>query len=156
VIKIMSMSASILREIVARTLNCKATQVKLSGQMSIDHIEGDCSTSGNLYSNDNDVYCWAFNPQQGLISVPTIKTGGSSSNANGTWEQDYGVTAEYLATNYPEALFFVIQHCGSYSDCNGSSSEYNNITLYKAPDFKSHWAKIEQQDIARWEQWLSE
>lgn len=151
-----NMSASILREIVARTLNVKATQVKLSGQMPIDFVEGDCSTNGNLYSDNNTVLCWAFNPEQGLVSVPTIKTGGSSSNANGTWEQDYGVTAEYLNNNYPNALFFVIRHYGSYSDCNGRDEEYDNITLYKAPDFKSHWAKVNEKDIQRWEKWLAE
>ncbi len=151
-----NMSASVLRNIVSSVLGVKATQVKLSGQMSIDYVEGDCSTSGSLYDDNNVVLCWAFNPKQGLISVPTIKTGGGSSNANGTWEQDYGVTAEYLATNYPEALFFVIRHYGSYSDCNGRDEEYDNITLYKAPNFKEYWAKIEEQDIQRWEKWLAE
>jgi uncharacterized phage-associated protein len=151
-----NMSATILREIVGRILNVKATQVKLSGEMDINFVEGDCSTSGNLYSNDNTVLCWAFEPKQGLVYVPTIKTGGSSSNANGSWEQDYGVTAEYLNDNYPDALFFVIRHYGSYSDCNGRDEEYDNITLYKSPDFTTHYAKIEQEDIARWEQWLSE
>ena len=151
-----NMSAEILRNIVSSVLNVKATQVKLSGQMSINFVEGDCSTHGNLYSNNNNVLCWAFDPKQGLIPVKTIKTGGSSSNANGTWEQDYGVTAEYLNTNYPNALFFVIRHYGSYSDCNGRDEEYDNITLYKSPDFTAHYATIEEQDIVRWKQWLND
>ena len=48
-----NMSAEILRNIVSSVIGVKATNVKLSGQMSIDFVEGDCSTSGNLYTNNN-------------------------------------------------------------------------------------------------------
>lgn len=156
--KIMTnMSASILREIIARTLNVKATSIVLSGVLPENFVAEGCSTSGNLYSDTNDVYCWAFNPKQGLIQVPTICVNTMyASNANGTWENSYGVTFEYLATNYPEALFFVVRCSGSYSDCNGRNEEYDNITLYKAPNFKEYWAKIEESDIQRWEKWLAE
>jgi hypothetical protein len=32
---------------------------------------------------------------------------------------------------------------------------FDRWTLYKSADFKAHWAKLESEDIARWEQWLN-
>lgn len=150
-----NMSASILREIVASTLNVKATEVKLSGEMPLNAVYDGCSTGGELYSDSNVVTAFSFSPKEGLREVPAIITHRqTASNANGTWENSYGYTAEYLAEVCPDALFFVIKEENDYWDCNGRDEYSLTHTIYKAPDFREHWSKVEEEDIRRWSSWL--
>jgi hypothetical protein len=151
-----NMSAQIVREIVASSLKIKATNVILSSVLPENFCVEAVSTSGCMYSNSNDCRVWAFNPQQGLVLLQqSVITENAASNANGTWENSYGYTFEMLAEQAPEAIFFVVMESSDYSDCNGRDEHSISYTLYKAPDFKSHWAKIQQEAIARWEQWLN-
>lgn len=150
------MSAQIVREIVASSLKIKATNVILSGILPENFIVEAVSTSGNLYTNNNDNCVWAFNPQQGLVRLQQVCISeNAASNANGTWENSYGYTFETLAEQAPEAIFFVVMESSDYSDCNGRDEHRLSYTLYKTADFATYFKNIEQQDIARWEQWLS-
>lgn len=152
-----NMSAEIIREIVASTLKIKATQVILSGVLPENFCIEAVSTSGNLYTNSNDNCVWAFNPQQGLVRLQQVCISeNAASNANGTWENSYGYTFCTLAEQAPDAIFFIVMESSDYSDCNGRDEHSLTYTLFKAPDFKEYWAKVEKKDIARWEQWLAE
>lgn len=148
------MSAQIIREIVASSLKIKATNVVLSGVLPEDFITEAVSHGGNLYSHDEWSVVWAFSPEKGLVRLrDELITENAASNANGSWENSYGYTFETIGRQAPDAIFFVVSEGFEYSDINRNDSN-SSICLYKAPDFKEYFDKIEQKDIVRWEQWL--
>jgi len=150
----MNMSATILREIVASTLKVKATEVILSGILPKDYLIDAVSTSGNLYTDENSVQMYAFNPEEGLILIPNeIISENAASNTDGSWENSYGYT--YHSLSIVNAIFFVEVIDNYYKDDNREEKNFS-VTLFKSPDFKEYLNKIEKKDIARWEQWIKE
>lgn len=145
-----NMSASILREVVARSLNVKATSIVLSGEIS-----PDTSFTGNTcwssQTTEHYFQLFGFNPQQGLVNLNECV--GNWHNASDGTQHGVDGTSICNIKDVEQYIFFVvIEDIRAYDE---RWSEYS-IKLYKAPDFKSHWAKIEEKDIARWEQWLAE
>lgn len=144
------MSASILREIVARTLNCKATSIILSGEISPEtSFTGNTCWSSQTTEHFYNLY--GFSPKEGLVNLKQYV--GNWHNANdGTQHGSDGISICDIEDVEKYIFFVVIEDIRAYDE---RWSDYS-IRLYKAPDFKSHWAKIEANDIARWEQWLAE
>lgn len=152
-----NMSASILRNLVSSIFNVDAKEVILSGQMPTTWKTEAVSTSGNLYSSNEWNTVWGFCPKTGFQKIEEmLMTRQAKSNANGTWENSYGYTAEYLMKKCDCALFFLVNSGHSYNDCNGRDEESDNWTIYKAPDFSRIWEKVEQKDVQRWEEWIKE
>ena len=79
----------------------------------------------------------------------------AASNANGTWEDARGVTAEDCWEQFPDALFFVVVSESSYSDSNGRSEYDYSVELFKAPDMAKRLAELDQDDLFRWEEWIN-
>lgn len=153
--KIMAnMSASILRNLVASVFNIKATSVKLSGVLPETFCVSEDNSSGSLYSCNSNVSVHAFSPTEGFVEVQGTND-YSSQNANGSWNNEYGVSFKDCS-QHETAIFFVVREQSSGWQEGREDWDNNITTIYKAPDFKSHWAKIEAQDIARWEAWLAE
>lgn len=150
------MSASILRNLVSTVYKVKAKNVKLSGQMPTNWETSEVSTYGGMYSDEEWVNAWGFHPQKGFIKIEKIlMMENAKSNANGTWENSYGYTAEYIAKECPDALFFIVNEGHRYKDSTGRSSSGDNWTLYKSPDFSEIWAEAEAKDVQRWEEWVN-
>ena len=143
------MSASILRNLVASVFNVKATSVVLSGEIS-PHWKGHY-TSGVSYMDytiDGIVKIWGFDPKKGFKEIEGVIKHTQMFNGN---HDSHFFDAEALHTKVSGSeVFFVTEH---FTDTIGS--EGSSYTLYKAPDFKSHWAAIKATDVARWEEWLN-
>ena len=149
-----NMSAQIVRQIVGSILEIDTRKVHLSGILPESFEVEAVSTSGMGYSDNQDNCVWAFCPKQGLVKLNAICIREmASSNANGTWESSYGYTYEELALQAPEAIFFVVMESRDYSDDFRDESSLN-YTLYKSADFKEYWAKVDEQEIARWQEWI--
>jgi hypothetical protein len=150
--KIMNMSAQILRNIVASTLNVKATTVKLSGELPTNFSISENNSTGNLFNCNQTIKVWAFEPKTGLVEVKGSDN-YDSQNANGSHNVEYGVCFADCA-KHSTAIFFIVEDKNHGWQSGSESWDNHDIVLYKAPDFKSHWAKIEEKDIVRWKQWL--
>ena len=145
-----NMSAKILREIVARSLNVKATSIVLSGE-----INPETSLTGNTcwssQTTEHHYQLFGFNPQQGLVNLNQY-VGNQNNASDGTQHGTEGTSICNIKDVEQYIFFIIIEDIRAYDE---RWSDYS-IKLFKAPDFKSHWASIEEQDLARWEQWLSE
>lgn len=151
----MNMSASILREIVARAFNVKATSVILSGEVSPCQKWQNDFFNGSMGENQTEFHIWGFNPKEGFVEISYIVGERSGSNYAHTSSVDEEGEELHTVDGVENFIFFIIYEEG-YSHWEGSPSEdWNKWTLYKAPDFQEHWKKIEDEDIARWEQWLA-
>lgn len=152
---VMSMSASILREIVARTFNVKATNVILSGEISPSEKWQNSFFNGSMGKDENNFRIWGFNPKEGFIEISHIVGKKSGSNYAHSSSIDEDGQELHTVENIGDHVFFVVNNEG-FDHWEGSRQEdWNTWTLYKAPNFKEHWEKIKQEDIARWEQWIA-
>jgi hypothetical protein len=150
-IKIMNMSASILRNIVSSVFNIKPTSVILSDEIAPDKKwESNSCWSSQTTCKSYEV--WGFKPQNGFVSLSEEIVGhyynhsdGSASIKKATKLCDLQGVEEYL-------FFLMHEDIRAYDE----NKNEDNWVLYKAPNFKEHWAKIETKDIKRWEKWLAE
>ena len=151
-----NMSESILRNLVASVFNIKATRVTLSGEIEAtanwqnSYMDGSCGSNRDTYT------IWGFNPQTGFVDISNIV--GRNERSNYTHSNTINELGKELHTveNAESYIFFLINNNG-YSHWSGSNQEeWDSWTLFKAPDFKNHWDKIEQEDIERWNNWLNE
>jgi hypothetical protein len=140
-------SASILRQIVASVFGIKTTSVVLSGEISPDRKL--VSFSGHSWARMKDVInLWGFSPQRGFISVAVP----SYWSNNGETVGDEPMELHELIKEEDDFVFFLL-----HEDVEEHNhQDWESWTLYKAPDFREHWAKVQEKDIARWEAWLEE
>jgi hypothetical protein len=144
-----NMSASILREIVAKVFEIQATKVKLSGEIS-PTWKGS-STTGVSYtdiSDSGDFNIHGFNPVLGFQKIDGVIENTHFSRGN--HEKEHSDACNLSEIEGIEDYIFFLVISGDNSDLP-HSLEY---TLYKAPNFREHWTKLTKEDIARWEQWL--
>ena len=149
----MNMSASILRQIVASTLKIDARGVKLSGILPTNFLVSECNSSGNLYSCSQTIKVWSFTTKDGLKEVRG-SGGYATQNANGSWNDEYGVSFKDCSAH--KAIFFVVRDTESGWQQGSESWDRDSVTVYKAPNFKEHYDKLEVEDIKRWEKWITE
>jgi len=150
-----NMSASILRNIVASVFNIKATNIILSGEVEPSMVWQDTYCDGSMGSDGKNYQVFGFNPKSGFEQLNIVGTYQRSNYAHSGIIDEDGISLCNVenVTNY---VFFLVIEEG-HNRWSGSTQEsWKHYTLYKAPDFKSHWAKIEANDLARWEQWLAE
>ncbi len=121
---------------------------------SLDAEWSAVSTSGNLYSDNNDVRGWTWSPENGLKAILIHKCDGRASNANGTWESYWGFNISDVDLN--EAILLV-EKSGSYWDCNGRDEEYCDLYAYPLHGLKEAQEKAMKmsdkkflEDVQKW------
>lgn len=160
-----NMSAKILREIVSRVFDVKASRIKLSGEISPEFIpqydRGHSWWSGASSQEDT---VFGFDPKIGF----RIVAGGYNAEKNfGVHFADNTISREYQYSDngsvqheagqklaeLPDADHYILflVHSEGYGD---EAEWYSEWTLYKAPNFAAHWAEIDAADVQRWEEWL--
>lgn len=145
------MSAQILRQFVSKFFNIRPQIVKLSGEISPKTI----LTGNTCWSDRSDetrYQLWGFDAQQGFIDLNQYV--GNWSNGEDGRQTGSDGTPLHEIPNVDTYLFFIINE--EYSSGNGNDNDYDEWTLQKAPDFQQYWDKINQEDIERWSNWLSD
>jgi hypothetical protein len=151
-----NMSATILREIVAKTFNVKATDVKLSGEIAPDKTWQDSFWNGSMGSSKNEFCVHGYSPAKGFVNISHIVGEYSGSNyAYSNTVNKEGLPL-YAVEGIAEFIFFVVQETGHHHWDGGRNEEWENITLFKAPDFQEKLKQITKEDLSRWEAWLAE
>jgi len=142
------MSATILRNLIGSVLKIKATSIILSGE-----IAPKTSFTGNScwssQTTENFYQVWGFSPQQGLVELHITGNYQNCSDGSASIREAIPLCD---VPGIEEFIFFIVKH-----ETYCSNENRNNdltYTLYKAPNFKEHWNKINNKDLARWEQWL--
>ena len=160
------MTAGVMRNLVSSIFKFRPEFIELKGEISPDFIpvedRGHSWWSGAAEQYDS---IWGFSPETGFIRI----AGGSRTEG---WTKDSStmLSREYSYSNngdvtheegcaikyHPQAdefLFFIIHSYGKeYGD---TGEDFETLSVYKAPNFKEHFDKIEKEDIVRWEQWLN-
>lgn len=149
-----NMSASILRNLVSSVYNVKATEVILSGELPETFVLCSNYSHGCMFTKEYGYNVSAFHPERGFF--PIKGTGvGCSQNANGTWNDESIISFQDCAEQGKDAIFFLVYEHDYYSAVGSETRRDITWTLYKAPNFAQYWAKIEEADVQRWEEWLS-
>ena len=162
-----NMSASILRELVAKVFNIKATQVILSGELSPTTIfqndRGHSWWGGASHCiqtvfgfNPNLGFkriCGEWNMGLGIANNEFVLKRDYAYSDNGEFYESKGDEIGTLENGEDFIFFFVRSNEKGYGE---TAETEENFYLYKAPNFSEFLAKVEEKDIARWEQWLLE
>jgi hypothetical protein len=149
-----NMSANILRELVSRVFEVRATEVKLSGELNPEFdLNGGTSYSSSCGHSVNSNTVYAFNPESGFKEI----AGDDSHWSDGSGGRHEA--APYPLHEHPDVsgdeLFFVIKNIYNSGSWDGDRDAVT-WTLYKAPDFRAKRDLVEAIDVARWEAWLEE
>lgn len=145
-------AASILRLLVASEFNINPEEIILSGVIDVNYTpqnnQGHSWWNGAERQEDTVI---GFSAQEGFKKLEIKAEYSYYHNGESEYEAGESISS-YLRKTGEEFIFFLLNSIGKeYGDYG---KEYNTWTLYKSADFKAHWAKIEAEDIARWEQWL--
>lgn len=147
-------AAHILRTLVTTIFNVAPHKIILSGEIAPDKEWQDNFSNGSLYDTDYTVKVWGFSPKTGFIELKDI-SGHYENNANGSRVDRPGIPLnEHPQVKENEFVFFYVEERGGYED-NNRKEDWSKDSIFKAPDFKTYWEKIEKEDIARWENWLT-
>jgi hypothetical protein len=148
-----NMSAQILRNLVSSVFGIDAKTVVLSGEIAANYTTDNSCSYGCMYTSQREEKLFGFNPGIGFVELSTnVKV--QTSNADGSWNGHMEVfLPEVSAVN--EYIFFVSIGSRFYSAEQAETTDEKFCKLYKAPNFKEYFDKIEAEDIARWEQWIN-
>lgn len=131
------MNTLIVRQLFAAFLKVKPTEIKLetihqhSRIFNGDYYPWDCIYSGGSI-------CYGWNPEKGFFHLPFGQI------------MSEGKLSEKAAEMLP---LFILKKTNTNA---GEDSIRNVCTLYKIDGCKERLKEIEENDIARWEQWLNE
>lgn len=113
-------------------------------QSKFESVEA-CSTSGNLYNDDNRCSGYVWSRETGFKEVPSrVMTRQYAQNANGTWENSWGFSTEDLPGGFK---ILVVLEDSEYSDCNGRDEESHTATIFKLDGDEA--AKLEKAEKAQ-------
>jgi hypothetical protein len=94
---------------------------------------------GCLYNHSETIEGFTYTTESGLERIePTLC--GSSNNANGTRNTEYGIEMQ----NVKDGAFLIIHSVGSYSDCNGRDDVWNKVLIYSLKNLKEEREKAQR------------
>ena len=150
-----NIAVSVLRNIVSSVFSVKPQEVWLMENTIAPNWKGqDLNSSGGMWDEKNTCKIWGFHPQTGFVELPLYM----GYDYRGDWEpSNYNEGHELHSVEGVEKyIFFLVNNKGNYScPSNGVHESWDKWELYKAPNFQKYWSKIEQEDVARWEQWVA-
>lgn len=148
-------AASILRNIVAQFAGVNARQIKLEGEISPEFSCQNRTMDGSLGSGEDSFKLWGWSAETGFVQIDEVVGIYDDSNYAHYSKTDTPGKTLHTIPGVDKYIFFILNQSG-YSKWSGSENrEWNNWTLYKAPNFQQIWGKVEENDVARWEQFLT-
>lgn len=147
----MKMSAAILRNLVSSIFEVKPQNVKLSGTIEPEatwHFDSGVS----YVKGYEDAKVFGFSAKRGFEDISSLVV-GYTHFYNGNHDQTTTSAKMTLAeaSKGKDYIFYVVNTFGASSF---DGEEYDDFTLFKAPDFQEFFAKVESKDIKRWELWI--
>lgn len=140
------MSASIVRNIVASVIGCDSRIIKLSG-----------TAPDNLYFPNWGGFCYDSRYESTKLFYFSPLSGLKEFELQDSNEYDGGVSLKELSNSIElqKSLFLVVirNSCNQMQNPQNHDYEYS-CTIYKSPNFKEIYEKYEEEEIARWEQWI--
>jgi len=143
------MSATILRELVSKVFQVRSKNVILSGEISPKATYGG-NTCWSSQTTEQFYNVWGFCPTKGFVKLVNFVS-NYNNNTDGSGSETEGCELHEVA-NVEDYVFFLVHDRVKAHDDRYCSSDW---TLYKAPNFAAHWAKITDLDVTRWEVWLT-
>ena len=113
-------------------------ELKIFGLMPADWKISATSTGGCAYSHREWNYAWGILPDGQIVKVEeALMDLNSDQNANGSWPNSYGYSAEYLVKNASGAIFFIVNNGYHYvtDHCDhNEKDECNTWEIFKKPN----------------------
>ena len=141
-------ASNILRSLVASKFNVSPKEVILSGEIAPDFIGESRTSSYTGYNDEQRV--WGFSSEQGFVKLFCVEGQFSDSGGNMSYSPAMGNLSEEIQRLCPDCIFIVVN---DYSDRNEGRDD---LTIFKAPNFKEYLDRVEEADLLRWEQWIEE
>lgn len=148
-------TASVLRNVVAKFANVHSTKIILKGEISPNFSVQDYFKNGSMGSSKNSFGVYGWSPETGFIPVNECIGEDSSSNYAHSDRTDIAGLDLHECQNVDKYLFFVVHEYGhnSWEGCN--QELWDTWTLYKAPNFKETWDKIQLEEVQRLEDFIN-
>ena len=147
-----------VREILSRLLNVNARTIELSEEpISPEFIpQNDCGHSWWDGATKHHETVMGYSFEKGLVRFEDIKREYQFSQNGDVYHEAGETLHEYFERKgipTDEFQFIVVQYSGkAYGE---TGERYEGMTIYKSPDFKSHWQQLEAADLQRWEKWIT-
>jgi hypothetical protein len=150
-------SSKILREIISRTFNIPAREIKLEGELDPETSYQNKYHDGSRGYSKITYKIWGYSPEKGFIDLSNNMVGYySTSNYAGESTVDEPGKRICDIPDADQYIFFLIRK-RDISDWEGCSShDWIMWRLYKAPDFREYWERVEEEDLKRWASWLEQ
>lgn len=130
---------SLSREVVQSILDYfkgSPEELKINGFMSSDWKISSTSTGGCMYSHEEWNSAWGIFLDGNIVQINGITLEeNSEQNANGSWSDARGYTAEYLLKTAPGAEFFIVNSGHNYHTDGDYRDDKEDIwEIFQKPD----------------------
>lgn len=129
-----------LINIITSTFDIKPKDISLGSEIKKDFWEEEGNKHGSLYSCNNTIQMFSYNPEDGFKPVQSSNQ-GRSQNADGSWHLETTFTYEDLQKNYEQSKnkpLFYLMIDKSWGWQEGKTPwDYKKYKLFKVPNFHS-------------------
>lgn len=133
------------QEIIQKIMNYfkgSPEEIKIAGSMPANWKISATSTGGCAYSHQEWNAAWGILSNGQIVKVEeTLMDLNSEQNANGSWSNAYGYSAEHLIKFVPEAEFFIINSGYNYITDGQKNDEEDIWEIFKKPNLSSTLAE---------------
>ena len=135
-----------LRNIVSAWAETDAKNILLKGEIPVDFTPKSYFKNGSMGESKDTYKVFGWSPEVGFVIIEEC-VGEDTINIAGK--------PLFECDNVDKYPFFIVHNYGhnSWEGCNQEA--WDTWTLYKAPNFKEFWDKVELDDIERWTQFIN-
>ena len=152
-----TVAVQVLRNIVSSVFKIPARAVRLEEREIDPQFKApQSSLGGGMWDDESRTTIWGFSPEVGFVYIPKVEYRQWNDGFDGPPQDDSHQAMHLHEVEGVESfVFFLLYRNYSYScPYNSRSDYYEEWSLYKAPDFAQYWAKVGEEDLKRWEEWI--
>lgn len=150
-----TIAVQVLRNIVSSVFKVRPQEVYLMTEVispTFTKCNNECWSS---QTTEQTHELWGFSPQKGFVNLTEEVISSGKNHSDGTWSDTS--SSKYVGQlsnveGVEEFVFFLHHSTGNAYDDNQS---WDKWYLFKAPNFREFWEKIEADDVARWQKWIA-
>lgn len=151
-----SVSASVIRNLAQSIFQIDPTKVYLAGEIDPEYRSISSRLSGGMWYSEEETTLWGFSPKTGFKELKEIKYDEWNVSDGIPQDNRNKVLKLNEVPKIGEYIFFLEKREVIHSvPSNGIDRNETNYILYKAPNFREYWEKIEKEDLERWSSWIN-
>lgn len=150
-------SAATIRNLVGSIFKVNPTKVYLANsEISPNYQSIHSILSGGMWNSEDVNQLWGFSPQTGFVEIKEVQYDEWNTPDGMPQSNKHNTLKLHEVPNVEQFVFFLKKRAYSHSiPSNGVNENSTSYILYKSPNFKEFWAKVEQEDVKRWSNWIN-